>query len=113
MNDENDKMSVGITQVLWGHVIFLVIPLALSILVSLPRRFFGAIQTIPIILWFWAGWVFLFQLIYVIPFSIVAKRKNRKETLKGILTAFGVTFLLSGLTCGASWLVLNGGRMFR
>ena len=42
--------------------------------------------------------IWLIQLIYVIPVSIYFRKQ--KETLKGILIASGITFLLGGGICG-------------
>ena len=108
MSYENDKMSTGITWVLKGHGVTLLIAFLLGALGTLS----GGIQGLLLVLWIWLGWIFVFQLVYVIPLLIAAKVKKQKETLKGILVAFGVTFLLSGLTCGGSLLLLNGGKMF-
>ena len=108
MSYENDKMSTGITRVLWWHGVTLIIPLFFLATTLGNVEIGSGMVRIVVVLWLWAGWVFLFQLIYVIPLLIFAKVNEQKETLKGILVAFGVTFLLSGLTCGGSWWFIGG-----
>lgn len=97
-NNENGNIKKGILYVILGHVVYCICVGGLShaafkLNLWQPK---GSELFLPVIL---LAFIWFIQFIYVIPMAIYFRKY--KQTLKGILIASGITFLLGGGICGA------------
>lgn len=105
---DKDRFFHGLVIVFLSHIAYSILVVLICSLVAFLWRddsntsLGAAILAVALLFFIW-----LAQLVYVVPLAIFFKTKGKQNTFQGIMVAAGVTFLLGSGICAVTTL---GGR---